>query len=176
MAAEQPVTDQHGNEPPGQPGNEQPGSEQTAQRQSAELAELNDRWRRALADLENLRKRHVRELERARATERDLVSRQWLPVIDSLELALQHADADPAAIVEGVRAVHDQAVDVLVKLGYQRHDETGVPFDPVFHEVVGVIEDPSYPPGEVVQVVRPGYGEQEHLLRPAAVVVGTGQE
>ena len=64
-----------------------------------------DRARRAAADLDNVRKRHVGELQRAGAAERAQVAAGWLPVIDNLERALAHADADPASIVEGVRAV-----------------------------------------------------------------------
>ncbi|MGW0657321.1 nucleotide exchange factor GrpE, partial [Streptomyces umbrinus] len=77
------------------------------------LREAEDRWRRALADLDNLRKRHARELERETAAERARTAAAFLPVIDNLELALGHATADPDAIVEGVRAVRDQAVNVL---------------------------------------------------------------
>lgn len=168
-AGEQRTGDQPADEPALADPSGEPG-------RSAELAELENRWRRALADLDNLRKRFARELERERVAERGRISREWLPVIDSLELALRHADADPAAIVEGIQAVHDQAVDVLVKLGYPRHDETGVPFDPAVHEVVSVVNDPAAPSGVVLQVVRPGYGEREQLLRPAGVVVGAREE
>ncbi|WP_086886507.1 MULTISPECIES: nucleotide exchange factor GrpE, partial [Streptomyces violaceusniger group] len=128
-------------------------------------------WRRALADLENLRKRHARELERERAAERARTAAALLPVIDNLELALSHAEADPGSIVEGVRAIHDQAVDTLSRLGYEREAETGVPFDPARHEVVGVVEDPDAEPGTVVQVLRPGYGKADKQLRPVAVAV-----
>ncbi|MGW3819779.1 nucleotide exchange factor GrpE [Streptomyces sp. NPDC005046] len=137
----------------------------------AALREAEDRWRRALADLDNLRKRHVRELEREAAAERARTAAAFLPVIDNLELALSHAAADPGAIVEGVRAVRDQAVNVLERLGYPRHAETGVSFDPARHEVVGVVQDPDADPNTVVQVLRPGYGEAERQLRPAAVTV-----
>jgi molecular chaperone GrpE len=178
--SEQPTHDRSADNGPVSPPqeNDQPvaGRPAAGKGQSEELADLQDRWRRALADLDNLRKRHARELEGARVAERERISREWLPVIDTLELALRHADADPASIIEGVRAVYGQAVDVLLKLGYPRHDETGVPFDPAVHEVVSVVEDPTASPGTVVQVVRPGYGEREQLLRPAAVVVGTRQE
>ncbi|MGW3571785.1 nucleotide exchange factor GrpE [Streptomyces sp. NPDC000941] len=143
-----------------------PGDEYTAA-----LAELEDRWRRALADLDNLRKRHARELERERAAERARTATALLPVIDNLELALSHAEADPATIVEGVKAVRDQAVDALARLGYARQDETGVPFDPARHEVVGVVDDPEAEPGTVVQVLRPGYGDTDNQLRPVAVAV-----
>ncbi|KAK1185073.1 nucleotide exchange factor GrpE [Streptomyces sp. NBS 14/10] len=138
---------------------------------AAALAELEDRWRRTLADLDNLRKRHARELERERAAERARTATALLPVIDNLELALSHAEADPATIVEGVRAVRDQAVDALARLGYARQDETGVPFDPARHEVVGVVDDPEAEPGTVVQVLRPGYGDTDNQLRPMAVAV-----
>src|SRR4051794_34940766 len=59
----------------------------------SEVAELEDRWRRALADLDNLRKRYSRELPRERAAERERVAAAFLPVIDNIDLALQHADA-----------------------------------------------------------------------------------
>ncbi|MGW4948662.1 nucleotide exchange factor GrpE [Streptomyces parvulus] len=135
------------------------------------VQELEDRWRRALADLDNLRKRHARELERERAAERSRTAAAFLPVIDNLELALNHADTAPGAIVEGIRAVRDQAVNVLELLGYPRHAETGVAFDPARHEVVGVVQDPDAAPGTVVEVLRPGYGDDETQLRPAAVTV-----
>ncbi|MEU6118822.1 nucleotide exchange factor GrpE [Streptomyces sp. NPDC047117] len=137
----------------------------------AALREAEDRWRRALADLDNLRKRHAKELEREAAVERARTAAAFLPVIDNLELALSHAAADPGAIVEGVQAVHDQAVNVLERLGYSRHAERGVSFDPARHEVVGVVQDPDAEPNTVVQVLRPGYGEAERQLRPAAVTV-----
>ncbi|KUM90799.1 MULTISPECIES: nucleotide exchange factor GrpE [Streptomyces] len=139
---------------------------------AAALREAEDNWRRALADLDNLRKRHARELERVAAAERARTAAAFLPVIDNLELALSHAGAaDPGAIVEGVRAVRDQAVNVLERLGYPRHAEKGVQFDPARHEVVGVVQDPDADPNTVVQVLRPGYGEAERQLRPAAVTV-----
>ena len=138
---------------------------------AAALRDVEDRWRRALADLDNLRKRHARELEREAAAERARTAAAFLPVIDNLELALSHAAADPGAIVEGFRAVRDQAVNVLERLGYPRHAETGVSFDPARHEVVGVVQDPDADPNTVVQVLRPGYGEAERQLRPAAVTV-----
>ncbi|WP_042365219.1 nucleotide exchange factor GrpE [Streptacidiphilus neutrinimicus] len=138
---------------------------------AAALREAEDRWRRTLADLDNLRKRHAKELERQAASESARTAAAFLPVIDNLELALSHAAADPGAIVEGVRAVRDQAVNVLERLGYPRHAETGVSFDPAQHEVVGVVQDPDAEPNTVVQVLRPGYGEAERQLRPAAVTV-----
>ena len=73
--------------------------------------------------------------------------------------------------MDGIRAVRDQAVEVLARLGFPRHDETGVPFDPFRHEAVGVVPDAQAAAGEVARVVRPGYGDGERQLRPAAVLV-----
>ncbi|MGW1480084.1 nucleotide exchange factor GrpE [Streptomyces rubiginosohelvolus] len=148
-----------------------PGPASAADEHAAAVRELEDRWRRALADLDNLRKRHARELERERMVERSRTAAAFLPVLDNLELALSHADADSGAVVEGVRAVRDQAVGVLEQLGYPRHAETGVAFDPAHHEVVSVVDDPDIEPGTVVQVLRPGYGDGDRQLRPAAVTV-----
>jgi molecular chaperone GrpE len=140
------------------------------------VAELDDRWRRAVADLDNARKRHVRELQRAADAERRRVCLAWLPIVDNLELALEHAEGDPA-IVFGIRAVRDQAVALLASLNYPRDDEEGVPFDPVRHEATGLVEAPGTAPGIVVKVLRAGYGRPpDEQLRPAAVLVSAKQE
>ena len=140
----------------------------------SQVTDLDQRWRRALADFDNLRKRVAGESVRQREEERARVAAQWLPVVDNLELALQHAAADPASIISGVQAVLDQAVGVLAALGYPRRQEVNQPFDPVRHEVVSAVDDPAAAPGTILQVVRPGYGSDERPLRPAAVVVAKG--
>jgi molecular chaperone GrpE len=143
----------------------------------SEVVELEDRWRRSLADLDNLRKRHSRELLRERTAERERVAAAFLPVVDNIDLALQHADAAPGAIVEGVRAIREQALAVLAHLGFPRQDEVGRPFDPSRHEVVAVVPaEEGSAPGSVVEVVRPGYGSPEQSLRPAAVTVARDPE
>jgi molecular chaperone GrpE len=149
------------------------GSAEGGAREGPDTAELEDRWRRALADLDNLRKRYARELGRERSAERDLVTAAFLPVLDTIDRALEHAGADPRSIVEGVRTLREQALAVLTGLGYEREDEAGVPFDPARHEVVGVVgaDGGAAAPGSVVAVVRPGYGAPGHQLRPAAVTV-----
>jgi molecular chaperone GrpE len=136
-----------------------------------ELARLEDRWRRAVADLDNVRKRYARELDRERATERSRVAGAWLPIVDNLERAISHAGDQSDAVLEGVRSILEQALQVLEQLGYSRDAEAGVPFDPGRHEVVGVVDQPDTAPGTVVEVLRPGYGEGSRQLRPAAVVV-----
>ncbi len=150
---------------------DEPVDDAASQRELGEtVAELEDRLRRAVAEVDNVRKRCARQVADERLAERARVAAEWLPVVDNLERALEHGVAgDP--VVDGVRAVRDQAVAVLARLGFPRHAETGVPFDPYRHEAVGVIGDTDAAPGEVAQVVRPGYGDGPALLRPAAVLV-----
>jgi molecular chaperone GrpE len=135
------------------------------------IAQLDQRWRRAVADADNMRKRCARQVAEERSAERDRVAAEWLPVVDNLERALEHAPSKGDPVIDGVRAVRDQAVEVLARLGFPRHDEIAVPFDPFRHEAVAVVTEEGTPPGAVVRVVRPGYGDGDHILRPAAVVV-----
>jgi molecular chaperone GrpE len=136
-----------------------------------ERAHLEDRWRRAVADLDNVRKRYARELDRERATERSRVAGAWLPVVDNLERAISHAGDRSDAVLEGLRSILEHALQVLEQLGFPRDAEAGVPFDPERHEVVSVVDQPDSAPGTVLEVLRPGYGEGSRQLRPAAVVV-----
>jgi len=137
----------------------------------ARLAQAEEARLRALAEADNVRKRCAAQVQRADAEARAQVARQWLPVVDNLERALQHAAADPDVIIEGIQAVRQQALDVLGSLGFPRRDDTGVMFDPARHEAVAATADRGVPPGTVVRVVVPGYGEGDHQLRPAQVVV-----
>jgi molecular chaperone GrpE len=159
-----------------------PGGPEAAQDAAATLADLQARmkvleqeWRRALADADNLRKRFARDLERMKAGARAEAARQWLPVVDNLDRALEHAESDPGTLAEGLRAIRDQAVRVLADLGFPRRDDTGEPFDPARHEAAASVPGTDASPGTVVQVVRPAYGSADQQLRPALVVVANGR-
>jgi molecular chaperone GrpE len=141
----------------------------------ARLAEAQDLRLRAVADLDNLHKRCAAQVRSAAAEARAQVAREWLPVVDDLERALEHAGADPSVIVEGIEAVRDEALGVLGKLGFARRDDSGVVFDPSRHHAVAAKADPDAPPGTVVEVVQPAYGEGDHQLRPAQVVVAEAE-
>jgi molecular chaperone GrpE len=138
---------------------------------AARVAELEDQRLRALADLDNLRKRCAAQLRTAEADTVARVAAQWLPVVDNLERALAHARADPGSIIAGVRAVRDQATAVLAQLGFSRRDDLGATFDPARHEAIAARPDPAAPDGSVIEVVQPAYGDDERQLRPAQVVV-----
>ncbi|WP_345470598.1 nucleotide exchange factor GrpE [Actinoallomurus oryzae] len=140
------------------------------------IAELEDRWKRALADLDNHRKRAARDTERQRFAERARTVAEWLPVVDNLERAIEHGGADCEVLLEGVRAVRDQALELLTRLGFPRQDDVGRTFDPTRHQAVATAPDADVPEGTVVEVTRPGYGSGDAQLRPAQVVVSKGPQ
>jgi molecular chaperone GrpE len=167
------MTEIHGAAP--EPGTAtDPDGEPTLDRLRADVERLTDQWRRALADLDNTRKRAARESARARADERARVALEWLPVLDNLDRALEHGRSEPGTVLEGVAAVRQQALSVLERLGFPRRSDLGTSFDPARHEAVAAMPDPDAAPGTVLRVVRPAYGEGERQLRPASVVVATG--
>lgn len=132
---------------------------------------------RALADLDNLRKRCSREVERARVGERDQVVAELFSVVDNLERAMEHLravehlEADPSSVVAGIEAVHEHALQAISRLGYERFGEAGERFDPRRHEALSATVAGELEPGTVARVVRPGYARREVVIRPAAVVV-----
>jgi molecular chaperone GrpE len=140
------------------------------------LAEVEDRWHRAVADLDNTRKRAARELALARDAERARAASVFLPVVDGLEDAVAYAKRVNVGLAEGMGSIREQAIAALERLGYSRIDEVGVPFDPRIHEVVSVVERGDSPPRTVVAVARLGFGSPERLLRPAGVVVTAAEE
>jgi molecular chaperone GrpE len=163
--------------PPGRPRDDaaaaagrEPAGDQAADA-AGRIAELEDQRLRALADLDNARKRCASQISRTEAETRARVARLWLPVVDNLELALQHAAADPGSIVEGIKAVREQALSVLAQLGFARRDDLGTTFDPERHEAVASRPGQDAPDGSILEVIRPAYGEKDSQLRPAQVVV-----
>ena len=139
------------------------------------LAEVEDRWRRSAADLDNVQKRFQRELDRGRTAERERIMAKWLDTVDDLERALSHSGPDET-LLEWVAAIATHAVSAIELLGYPRVGEPGELFDPEIHDALSTISSTAeHPPNTVVAVIKPGYGTKEHMLRPAAVVVAKDQ-
>ena len=144
-------------------------SEPTERDLHAELEQMEDRFKRALADLDNYRKRSARELQRLVTERSDAVLRDWLEVVDGVERALQQTADTP--LYDGLRAVLDHMDAVLERHGVRRIGERGEPFDPNRHEAVDVRETDEAPDRTVIEVLRSGYARGESVLRPAQVVV-----
>ncbi len=142
--------------------------------QPEETVSMEDRWKRAAADLANYRRRAERELKHQRQREREAVLRDWLPVVDNLERALMNQDtATLESLVEGVQAVYRQAANVLDRYGVRRMQTIDASFDPAKHEAIACA--PGFPEGIVLDEVNPGYQMGEATLRPAQVTVATTQ-
>ncbi len=130
-----------------------------------------DRYLRAAADLENMRKRQKREMEDARFDQKNKVLKEMLPVVDNLERAIEHAtQAGSNPIVEGVQLVLRQFQTAFERVDVLPVEAQGQPFDPNLHEAISQQES-DQAPGTVVQVLQRGYRSGERLLRPALVVV-----
>ena len=138
-------------------------------------AELDDRYKRALADLDNYRKRVAGELERRATETRDAIAAQWLEVVDSVERALLMAEPD-SPLAAGLRAVLEQMEAILARQGIRRIGEAGEPFDPERHDAVGVVHVREGPDRSVAEVARSGYTVNGRVLRPAEVVVAQRED
>lgn len=139
----------------------------------ASLEAAKDKYLRTYADLENFRRRTVQDLEDARRSGELRVMRALLDTFDDLERALGFAKADPASILGGVQTVTENFRRALKGLGVEPTPGVGAPFDPQFHEAIGMVEGPE---GQVVMVYQEGFSHGPVLVRPARVVVGRGSK
>lgn len=143
-------------------------------------AKADENWGallRAKAEMENLRKRHVRELEHAHKFAIEKFVLDVIPVKDSLELGLQAAAAEGAdidSIVEGVELTHKMLAQAFERFKIESVDPQGEKFDPEKHEAMSMIPSPDYPTGTVITVVQNGYLLNGRSIRPAMVVVSKG--
>jgi molecular chaperone GrpE len=140
---------------------------------TAELARIEDRYKRALADLDNYRKRSEREIERRMAQARESMLREWLHVVDSVERAVR---LEPPPCAEGMRALLDQIDGVLTRQGVDRIGAPGDRFDPERHEAIAVQPSDEVPDRTIVSVQRSGYAIGDRVIRPAQVVVARAPE
>ncbi|MET0285007.1 MAG: nucleotide exchange factor GrpE [Polyangiales bacterium] len=138
----------------------------------AEATKLREQLLRTAADYDNYRKRARRDIEDAQRKSVEKVLLEVLPVSDNLERAVQAAQkaTDASSVVEGVNMVLRFFEDALSRLGVERVQTVGQPFDPGLHEAVQQVESDQNP-GTVVMELTAGYRMSGKLLRPAMVAV-----
>ena len=156
-------------EPQGQPPPSPPEQEAPEHDLAGELARMEDRYKRAVADLDNYRKRAARDLERLAAERRDALLADWLEVVDAVERAL--SQRPDSALGAGLQAVLEQMDAILARQGVERIGRPGERFDPELHEAIGVRETGEAPDMTVVEVARSGFKLRDRILRPAQVIV-----
>jgi len=140
-------------------------------------ADNHNHYLRALADLENYRKRAMREKDELRQYGASRLLEDLLPVIDNLSLGLNAAkapNADPKTIVGGVEMVINSLKSALAGHGLKEVNPLGQPFDPHQHEAISHMPSADIAAESVCVVVRSGFTLNGRLLRPATVVVSSG--
>lgn len=142
-----------------------------------EAADNYERYLRAVADLENFRRRTVREKDELRQFAASGVLEDLLPVMDNLGLALTAAkqpNAEVKGLAGGVEMVLTQLKSALSSHGLKEINPAGQVFDANLHEAIAAQPSAEVPDGNVITVVRPGFSLNGRLLRPASVVVSSG--
>ncbi len=143
----------------------------------AEAAANYEKFLRTAADLENFRRRTVREKDDLRTAATGRVLEDIFPVLDTLALAITAArqpKADLKSLVGGVEMVLGQLKTALANHGLKEINPTGLPFDPHQHESISHQPSADVKEEHVVNVVRTGYSLNGRLLRAASVVVSSG--
>lgn len=158
-----------------EPQDEEPGAASSEELDAArEEARANqDLYLRALAEMENLRKRSQREKEDIAKFGNENILREILPVIDNLERAVDHAAGQEGdtGLLEGVQMTLTQFSSVLQKFGVEPISALGEVFDPAHHQAMGQLETSDVPANHVAQEMQKGYLLNNRLLRPALVMV-----
>jgi molecular chaperone GrpE len=140
-----------------------------------EADEHRDRYVRAVAELDNFRKRSAREIEGARKFGAEKLAQSILPVRDSLEAGLAAAEkAGQSALLDGQRATLRLLDEALTASGVREINPVGEPFDPNKHEALSLVPAPGVAPDTVLEVVQKGYELNDRLLRAAKVLVARG--
>jgi molecular chaperone GrpE len=143
----------------------------------AEAAANYDKFVRSVADLENFRRRTMREKDELRTTATGRVLEDIFPVLDTLSLAINAAkqpNADLKSLIGGVDMVLTQLKTALSNHGLKEISPAGQPFDPHQHEAISHQPSQDVKEEHVLTVVRTGYSLNGRLLRPASVVVSSG--
>ncbi|MBV9905811.1 MAG: nucleotide exchange factor GrpE [Alphaproteobacteria bacterium] len=157
----------------------QPHPADVIQKLNEENVELKDKWMRAVAEMENVRRRAERERLDASQYAVTRFARDMLEIADNFARALSHlpaeklAAADPQlkAVIEGVEATERQLMAALGKHGVKQIETTDAKFDPNLHQAVAEVPGNGKPAGAIVNVVQTGYTIADRLLRPAMVTV-----
>ena len=129
---------------------------------------------RAQADAQNVKRRAEQDVEKARKFALERFSGDLLPVIDSLERALEAAsggDDLSKSIAEGVELTLKSLLDALKKYNIEAVNPAGEPFDPQLHQAMTMVENPDLEPNTVMDVMQKGYTLNGRLIRPAMVIV-----
>ena len=140
---------------------------------SEEIAALKDQLLRSAAEFENVKRRSAREVENAHKFGAEKLISDLLPVLDSLDKAVELASETEGAeaMTEGIELSVKMFLDALGKNGLREVDPLGEPFDPALHEALAAVPNEDAEPNTVMEVIQKGYSLNDRLVRAAKVVV-----
>ena len=156
---------------PGDPSPEENPLELELNNALEEVEKFKDMAIRAEAEMQNVRRRAERDVEKAHKFGLERILTNLLPVIDGLEKALESAPAEADPVIDGVRLTFKLVQNVLEKESVEVIDPLGEPFNPNEHEAMSVVENPDMEPNSVCLVIQKGYKLNQRLVRPAMVMV-----
>lgn len=141
-------------------------------RKEKEATDNYDKYLRAVADLDNYKKRAIREKADIIKYGKEDVIKDILPFVDSLDRASEHADSSNVqAFKEGIKLIQEQLLSCLKKHGVEKIDSVGLDFDPNFHDAMMQVESEEHAENKVVNEVQKGYLLNGRLLRPSKVCI-----
>ena len=151
-------------------------AELEAQLEAAQQASLEERERavRAVAEMENLRRRAAQDVEKAHKFALEKFAAELLPGLDDLERAIERADKESEALkpmIEGVELTLKSMQSSVAKFGLVALDPQNQPFDPNAHQAMSMIENAELAPNTVIAVMQKGYELNGRVIRPAMVMV-----
>ena len=174
-AGDQPVSEEREPAPDALATDEAAPDEGAAQDAVPEEPDYRDKWLRAVAELDNVRKRARRDVGAAESRGIFKLARELLPALDNFERALAAAEAQPENrdhhLTDGIRLVQSELLGALARVGIEPDSPKGERFDPHRHEAVAQQPVEGAAAGTIVEVYSAGYTYGEDVLRPAKVVV-----
>ena len=174
-AGDQPVSEEREPAPHAPAPDEAAVAESAAPDAVPEEPDYKDKWLRAVAELDNVRKRARRDVGAAESRGIFKLARELLPALDNFERALAAAEAQPENrdhhLTDGIRLVQSELLGALSRVGIEPDSPKGERFDPHRHEAVAQQPVDGAEPGTIVEVYSAGYTYGDDVLRPAKVVV-----
>jgi len=177
MPDNRPTTETEDGQPPTNALVPEPLSPELLEDLKTRAAKADEHWERLLrttADLENYKKRALRDREEAVKFANESLIKKLVPVLDNFDMALaagQNQAASAQSLQAGVAMIYQQLRSALLESGVEEVDASGKAFDPNLHEAVSQQESSEVPEGRVLQQLRKGYKLRDRLLRPATVIV-----
>jgi len=152
---------------------------------AAELEKANatasENWEKLLlakAEVENIRRRTQKDIEKAHRFSVEKFAKDMLPVVDSLEMGLAAADdsdVEATSLKEGMELTLKQLISSLEKSGVVQVNPVSEVFNPELHQAISMVPSPDHEPNSIIQVFQKGYTLNDRLLRPAMVIVAQSQ-